>query len=52
MSEVIQCSVAEEYAKNKNVNPEIIQELRNWITTQPHLPHKHISGKHTLVLSN
>lgn len=48
MSEVRDSSVStlvEAYEKNKNVNPEKIQELRVWITAQPHLPHEHILGK-------
>lgn len=45
MSQVTPLSVVEEYAKNKNVNLEKILELRVWLTTQPHLPHEHITGK-------
>ncbi|KOB75034.1 hypothetical protein OBRU01_08122 [Operophtera brumata] len=43
MSVVIPFSVADEYKKHENVNPEEICRLREWIKTQPHLPHEHIT---------
>ncbi|CAF4886691.1 unnamed protein product [Pieris macdunnoughi] len=35
--------VAEEYQKNPGLTPDDIGKLREWLTTQPHLPSKYIT---------
>lgn len=37
-------SVQKEYEKLGNVKQEDIKEIMAWLATQPHLPHKYITG--------
>ncbi|XP_041971745.1 uncharacterized protein LOC121727811 [Aricia agestis] len=41
--EVKQISLDVEYKKHKNISPEDIKQLREWVKTQPHLPEEHLS---------
>ncbi|XP_041971704.1 alpha-tocopherol transfer protein-like [Aricia agestis] len=41
--ELQQFPVEKEYVKNKDIKPEDVKELRQWLQTQPHLPAEHIT---------
>ncbi|KPJ13317.1 hypothetical protein RR48_01496 [Papilio machaon] len=44
MPEIVQqFPVEKEYEKNKNITAEDIKKLREWLSTQPHLPGEHLS---------
>lgn len=40
---IVPITADEEYAKNPEISRENIEELRKWLTTQPHIPQQ-ISG--------
>lgn len=43
MAEVKQFPVQDEYMKG-NATPQDVENLRQWLKTQPHLPDKYITG--------
>lgn len=44
MSQVSPVDIGNEYQKQPNIKPEDVKRLREWIKTQPHLPHEYVTG--------
>ncbi|XP_063379720.1 alpha-tocopherol transfer protein-like [Cydia fagiglandana] len=43
MPAVINITVEREYEKNPEISSEDVKNIREWMLTQPHLPHEHIT---------
>ncbi|XP_063636353.1 alpha-tocopherol transfer protein-like isoform X2 [Cydia splendana] len=43
MPPVINITVEREYEKNPEISSEDVKNIREWMLTQPHLPHEHIT---------
>lgn len=42
---IVEFSVQKEYEKLPDLKPDDIKQIRDWLKTQPHLPHMYITGK-------
>ncbi|KAJ2943021.1 hypothetical protein O0L34_g15214 [Tuta absoluta] len=50
MSQVKEFSIMKEFEKNPDITPGDIKKLREWISSQPHLPAEHLSDLDLLIV--